>query len=364
MKYQVLKLSLLATFFGTLAGLVGGIFIYNYFFTYTDADDVFSVIKSARSVAGYTKTMNDEAKRSVLKSLIVFYGAKDENSEEAVDRFYLDNERLGYGFAITTDGWVMASGKFPSKNLGSVVAFNSDGEILKIKKAERDYKSDAVFIRLDAVSLSPIAFGEQKNLDVGENLYAVNNFNKVYKVNFFGVGYKSFETKNDLYKLSENFGKVLFFENNAAEDLTGMPLVNYRGEVVGVVNGADTAVPFKYAVISMNNLFKNGTIKKMFFGAQYIDLSNGIFEKNAEFSGKGALVIGNKNNPGVIKFSPAWNAGIREGDVILKVGADELNKEYNLSERIAEYQIGDEVEFLILRNGKEEVLTVKLGQQM
>ena len=81
-------------------------------------------------------------------------------------------------------------------------------------------------------------------------------------------------------------------------------------------------------------------------------------------AGKGALVIGDSSQgqPAVVSDSPADKAGLKEGDVILKVSSETVGEGKSLSRALNSFQPNEEVTLKILRDGKEEEVKVTLGE--
>lgn len=354
MKHHLIKVILLSIILGSLAGVFSGSLVYTYLFSYMDIGEAMIGAKD-NTIVPQNRLIDEETQKIILSSLVTFYRAK-ERSNSVINDIYLDSDRLGYGFAITSDGWVVTDENILTRDLSKIVAMVGDKDIFSIKKIERDDKNGKVFVRLDASNLNPIAFGDSHELIQGEPLYVIDNLGNTDKVFFNGLEYNPLTSRLGAINSSEELDKKLRFSGDIDETLRGAPLVNYRGEVVGIVTGDNNAEPFQHIFWSMQSLFRNGKVSKLFLGINYIDLAH-TRTVNVELPKRGALVISNGNTEGVIKNSPAWYAGIEEGDIILSVGKDELNEDYSLSERISEYRTGDVVDFKILRNGEE----IKIG---
>lgn len=364
MRHRLIKIIALPVILSVLAGILSGSIVFIYLFSYMNMGDILIGAKTSGKVVALPRTIDKETKKAVLNSLITFYKTKKQSALVA-DNIYLEGGQLGYGFIITSDGWVMTNGNILGWDYTQVSAVVGDGKVYSIKKIEKDPMSDAVFVRLEASNLTPIAFGDPHDLQLGEDLYLFDSEKRVKKVSFQGFGYDSSTSKVSLCKSSEKFEKNLFFEE-ISSTFGGAPLLNYRGEVVGVIKEGSgqitkNAISFSHAYLSMQNLFRNSRIARIFLGVQYIDLAH-VRSVDANLPNRGALVSSGVSRVGVLKYSPAWNAGLKEGDIIIKVGSDELNGEYNLSERIAEYHSGDVVDFTILRDDKEQIIQIKLEE--
>ncbi|NQU83194.1 MAG: PDZ domain-containing protein [Parcubacteria group bacterium] len=364
MKNKFLSIILLSVIMGTLAGVLSGSIVYNYLFSYMDMGGIMSGIKDSGRVVSSPRIINEETRRAVDSSLVTFYSKKSVGGTVA-DNIYLEGDKLGYGVIITSDGWVVTS----SNVLGDstrVAVVTSDGKSYSITNTESDLKNNIVFVRLDATNLNPVAFGDSRDLSLGEDLYLFDDVGRVKKLSSRGLGYESLLYKSSLFLSSENLEKSLFFEEEVSSDFGGAPLINFRGEVVGIVKDEGTskiseAIPFHHVRASMQNLFKGGKISKLFLGVQYIDLAH-VVSSETNIETRGAIITTGGGGIGVLTYSPAWDAGLEEGDIIIKIGNDDLNEEYNLSERIAEYSSGDKIDFIVLRDGEEKILEVELGE--
>jgi len=354
MKYQFLKISLICVLIGILSGILSSSLIYSYFLSFMGTGNIL-MEKQDNSIQVKLCLMDTETKKNVLNSIVVFYKVKTL-SNDPVKNVFLEKDRIGYGFVATSDGWVIADKIISTFVTKQIVAVLNDGKNLQIKKIEKDLQNDVVFIRLDATGLKPISFGSPRDLMPGENMYLVNESQKTTRIFFNGVGYGPAISETSLTNSSESFGKVLFFSESVDPDFNGLPILNYRGDVVGMVRGdgktISTAVPTNYIQASLQSLFKNSMMKQIFLGLEYLDLSHIVTADEGQ-GRKGALILSVKDE----------KSSLRVGDIVLKINDDELNKEYNLSEILSEYQAGDMLDFYILREEREQVIKVRLGER-
>ncbi len=310
--------------------------------------------KQDSSFQAKTRSMDEETQKNVFNSVIVFYKVKSISSDPTQNVF-LEKDRIGYGFVATSDGWVIADKIISAFGIKQIAAVIKGGKIATVIKIEKDLKNGLVFARLDASGLKPISFGDPRDLMPGENLYLFGGPQKITRIYFGGIGYEPAVSAQSVINSSESFGKVLFFGEAVNSDFNGLPIVNYRGDAVGVVAGdgktVATGIPFGYVQKSLQSLFKYSKIKQPFLGLKYLDLSHSAsidekWEKN------GAMILSAEDKA----------SGLMKGDVVLKINNEELNKEYNLSEILSEYKVGDELNFSVLRGGKEQVLKVRVGE--
>jgi serine protease Do len=139
-----------------------------------------------------------------------------------------------------------------------------------------------------------------------------------------------------------------------------------NGEVIGINTaiispsggsiGIGFAIPSKGAANIINQLRQFGEARRGWLGVRIQEVSDDIAEGLGLKETKGALVAG------VTDKGPAADAGILAGDVILEFDGQPVNAMHELPRMVADEQIGKEVPVKILRKGKEQTVTVKLGR--
>jgi S1-C subfamily serine protease len=145
----------------------------------------------------------------------------------------------------------------------------------------------------------------------------------------------------------------------------GTPLFGLRGELIGITNsGENKANPTSFWQKNFFTLIKNEEIKRPYLGVHYLDLSSSPgMEKNfSQNKTAGALIWSDKalGIAGVIKNSPAEKAGLRDGDIILKINSEELTAKTNLADIVADYAPGIKIRLTISRNEEEKTVEAEL----
>lgn len=336
-----------------LTGILSSSLVYSYFLSFMDIGGSF-IGKQDNTLQASMRLMDEETKKNVLSSIIIFYKVKSAG-EDPVRNIFLEKDRVGYGFVATSDGWVVADKIISAYGIKQIAAVLGDGKVMDILKIEKDAKNNLVFARIDATGLKPVSFGNSRDLMPGENLYLIGGDQRTTKIYFDSIGYKPAVSESSAINSSEIFGKAMFFGEAVNSDFNGLPAVNYRGDVVGIVRGDGaniaTAVPSEYVEKSLQSLFKYGKIKHAVLGLKYLDLSR-IVSADETFGRRGVLILS----------ADEEKTSLETGDIVLKINNDELSKENNLSEIISDYQMGDELDFDILRSGKEQTIKIKMGE--
>jgi len=152
---------------------------------------------------------------------------------------------------------------------------------------------------------------------------------------------------------------------------SGGPLVNLAGQVVGIdtaIAGQGSqnigfAIPINDAKALVSSVENTGTIQTAYLGVRYVALDPTTAQANNLSVSQGAWVqAADSSDPGVVSGSPADKAGIKDGDVITKVGGANVNETSSLQSLVEAHKPGDKVAFTINRGGKSMTIEVTLGQ--
>lgn len=146
---------------------------------------------------------------------------------------------------------------------------------------------------------------------------------------------------------------------------SGGPLTNIRGEVIGMntaiatrtgsYNGLGFAIPVDMVRSVVDQILTQGRVIRGYLGV-YIDDLDAKMARTFGYDGKGVLV----RNP--IPGSPAEKAGLKRGDIIVKVDGKAVETAEDLRFMIAEYRPGTKVALTIFREGKEQALSLEVGE--
>jgi serine protease Do len=140
---------------------------------------------------------------------------------------------------------------------------------------------------------------------------------------------------------------------------SGGPLVNERGEIIGVneigMGSMGGAIPSAVARPVAEEIVRSGKVRRAFFGISFQPL---LFEPGQDRAGKQGVLVA-----GTVPGTPGAEAGIRPGDVILSVGGETVHVRFQeempgLNGLLARKEPGQPVAFRILRDGKEETLQI------
>ena len=120
------------------------------------------------------------------------------------------------------------------------------------------------------------------------------------------------------------------------------------------------AIPINEAKGIIESAKTGGKVSRAYLGVQYVMLSEGVAEELGISQTQGAYVSADPGS--VISGSPAEKAGIKAGDVVTRVGSTTLNEKTSLASAIGRLKAGETVELTIIRDGKEQKVSVTLTE--
>ena len=164
--------------------------------------------------------------------------------------------------------------------------------------------------------------------------------------------------------------RVLQIDASINPGNSGGPLLNANGEVIGIcslklvddeIEGMGFAIPIEYAMSHATSLESGEKIQWPLLG---ISMTNVTDTTNIDRNG---IKVDSSIKEGVVVISVADNtgakaAGIKSGDIIIKINDNKVKDSAYLRYELYQYQAGDEINITLIRDGKEKVVKVKLGK--
>jgi serine protease Do len=268
---------------------------------------------------------------------------------------------LGSGFIIDAGGIVVTNNHVIS-DADEVNVILNDGAKLKAEVIGRDQKTDLALLRVKTEHpLRAVKFGDSDKLRLGEWVIAIGNpFSLGGTVTAGIVSARNRDINSGPY---DNY-----IQTDAAINRgnSGGPLFNLDGEVIGVNTaiispsggsiGIGFAVPSKTVVGVIDQLRQFGETRRGWLGVRIQQVTDDIAESLGMKQPHGALVAG------VDDKGPAKPAGIEPGDVIVNFDGKDIKEMRDLPRVVADTPVGKDVAVTVVRKGKEETKTVKLGR--
>ncbi|MBI2633697.1 MAG: trypsin-like peptidase domain-containing protein [Parcubacteria group bacterium] len=275
----------------------------------------------------------------------------------------------GTGFIISSDGLILTNRHVVVDTAAEYTVLMNDGSRYPARVVARDPTFDIALVQITKTDLPTLPLGDSDVLEIGQTAIAIGNALGEFR-NTVSVG-----TVSGLSRTIQASGEVLYdlIQTDAAINFgnSGGPLLNLRGEVIGVntavAQGAENigfAIPINQAKKVISQVTNLGKISIPFLGVRYQIITPALKSAKNLPVDYGALILAGENSPGITPGSPAAEAGLREGDIILEFNKEKISLNTPLALLIRKYDAGDVVLLKILREKKELTLEVKLKEKM
>ncbi|RKQ92915.1 putative serine protease PepD [Solirubrobacter pauli] len=315
-------------------------------------DDTPSVrtITNTRTVAA---TPSDSA--TALSPHDVYQSAKDSVA------YITTGSGTGSGFVVSNDGYIVTNAHVIEGANGQIKAKIGDGKTLDAKLVGEDASTDLALLKVSATGLKPLQLADSSTVEVGDNAYAIGNpfgLDRTLTVGVVSALQREISSPNGF-----SIDDVIQTDAAINPGNSGGPLFNAAGQVIGVNSqiestgssssggqagnvGIGFAIPSNTVKTVVEQLRTSGKVSHAYLGVQ-----------TGDASGAGAQV------GAVTAGGPAAQGGLQAGDVITSLGGKAVDDSSALSSLVDEHKAGDSVEVKITRAGKEQTLTVKLGER-
>jgi serine protease Do len=265
---------------------------------------------------------------------------------------------VGSGFVMSRDGYILTNNHVVEDADRIKVKF-TDGKEVEAKVVGRDPKTDLAVVKVDGVSdLHPLTLGNSDELKVGNWVVALGSpFGLEQTVTAGIVSAKGRTIGAGPY---DNFIQT---DASINPGNSGGPLINMKGEVVGVNTaiiadgqGIGFAIPINMAKEVVPQLEAKGHVTRGWLGVSIQELTPELAKSLGLKDKNGALVAQ------VFPGSPAEKAGIVQGDVIVEFQGKPITESKDLPRIVASTPVGESVTVKVMRDGKAMDRQVKLGE--
>lgn len=282
----------------------------------------------------------------------------------------------GSGFLVSADGYIVTNRHVVTDTEAEYTVIRNTGETYKADVLARDPVHDIAILRIEGTDLPFIPLKKPEAVRIGQTVIAIGNALGEFQ-NTVSVGVVSGTGRTIIAGADGGGGaselrQVIQTDAAINPGNSGGPLMNSKGEVIGVntamVAGAENigfAIPAHFVIRDLEQVQKQGKIVYPYLGVRYIVITDALQKaKNLALS-EGVLITGSEDGrePAVVPHSPAQKAGLREGDIIVKIDDVTLNKDNSLAEHIQMKNIGDSAALTIRRGTETLSVNVLLGER-
>ena len=265
---------------------------------------------------------------------------------------------LGSGFIIDREGYIVTNNHVV-ENADEIKVKLADGKEFEAKVVGRDPKTDLALIKIKgSADLHPLNMGNSDDLKVGSWVVAVGSpFGLEQTVTAGIVSAKGRTIGAGPY---DNFIQT---DASINPGNSGGPLINTRGEVIGINTaiiasgqGIGFAIPANMAKNVVPQLKDKGKVTRGWLGVSIQEVTPELAQSFGIKDKQGALVAE------VFKGSPAERAGIEQGDVIVEFDGKQIKESKDLPQAVAATPVGKSVSLKLSRNGKAISKDLKVAE--
>jgi serine protease Do len=306
------------------------------------------------------------------------FGQNDETFRRFFDEFFggmPDREYkqmgLGSGVIINPEGFILTN-EHVVHEADKITVTLSDGRQFKGEVKGKDARSDLAVVKISSHNLPVAMLGDSDSIKIGQWVVAIGNPFAFALTNpeptvTSGVISALHRTLGNMLARDRDYNDLIQTDAAINPGNSGGPLVNLKGEVVGInvaifsttggSQGVGFAIPINSAKRIMSRLIEG---KKIAYGWLGITIQN-LNEDLAKYFNlpdkNGVLVVR------IMENSPAQKAGMKEGDVIRQFDNKPVNAVRDLLSIVAATEVGRKVKVVVVRDKKQMTLDVEVGER-
>jgi len=272
----------------------------------------------------------------------------------------------GSGVVIGQDGYIITNNHVVKDANQIEITLSNSKKTYPAKVVGKDPSTDLALLKIDADNLSPIVFANSDDLQVGQWVVAVGNpFNLNSSVT---AGIVSAKGRN-INIVQNEFPIESFIQTDAAINPgnSGGALVNPSGELVGINTailsktgsyaGYGFAIPSNIVKKVAGDIKEFGHVQRAFVEAQVTEIDEKLADQLNDESASGVYVLS------IATDGNADRAGLKSGDVILKIDNRVIDSRAVYEEQLAYYRPGDKITLMVKRGGEAKQIDITLTNE-
>ncbi len=273
-------------------------------------------------------------------------------------------EGVGAGVIVHSSGYILTNDHVAGNSPTRITVILENGDELEGRTLWSDPTLDLAIVKVDAENLPAAVLGDSDHLEVGDTAIAIGTP--------LGLQFQHTVTAGIISALNRTVQVPTDRGQNFMEDLiqtdasinpgnSGGPLINMKGEVVGIntikvtsAEGIGFAIPINVAKPVIEHFIKEGSFVTPYIGIVGFDREMARYFKQDQNIQEGVYVMD------IDERGPAYKAGVRVDDIIIRVGDKKVTKMLDLRSAIYSYKVGSKVSMEIIRGGERRTITMVL----
>ncbi|MCI0358704.1 MAG: trypsin-like peptidase domain-containing protein [Planctomycetaceae bacterium] len=277
-------------------------------------------------------------------------------------RNQIPTQGQGSGIIVDTDGYILTN-LHVINQASDIWVTLADGRKVKGQIVSRDNETDLALLKIDAEKLTAIRWGDSDQAEPGAMVWAMGSPFGLERSITSGI----LSAKNRAGLAGTAYQNFLQTDTAVNPGNSGGPLVNTEGQVIGVntaivgeaYQGISFAIPSNVAKAVFERLRDEGKVRRGWLGVELDRITDPHARDIGLPDAKGAYIVRvlTQEDGG----SPAAKAGIQAGDVVLKWNNQPVTDPAQLSNAVAETEIGSKATVVVFRQGQEMQFDITVG---
>ncbi|MGB0757482.1 MAG: S1C family serine protease [Patescibacteria group bacterium] len=354
-----------------LGGIVGELVINNYL--YYQGYDATRLVERQNEETGDEQVIvfkkeeiteaNNQTKTLLenIEQVVVGIYLK-RGGDELVDQVYRPEDKVGNALVLTSDGWLATTVTgMPDEPNKELVIITESNTLLPIERVVLDPVSDIVFLKVTAENLKVIKFADEGDVYpglpavlIGQTILGPSSQSVITAVEH--QYYRPADGFADTFLSTEKYATFIKVQEDIDAAFDGSPLIDMEGAIIGLYYTDGKVIPAQNFMDVFERFLRSGEIERPYVGFRYIDLAHtiGLPTLLSEDLQVGALVFGDREHAvtAIDSDSPAADAGLSVGDIVLKVNDDDVDARHSVTSLLQEYRIGDVVQLTVQNSGE------------
>jgi serine protease Do len=376
------KKYLIAVLLGLALGIAivaGGVITYNYIYPENSANAVVSETpQTSVSLPSNIPDIVEKASDAVvfIESTVKTESTTDPFFNDPFFRYFFGNEfptqpmpkvskGIGSGFIFNPDGYIITNEHVIENATEITVTVKGFEKPLKAEVVGKDFDLDLAILKINPSKKLPyLPLGDSNKMRVGEWVIAIGNPYSLDHTVTVGV----ISAKERPITILDKSNQKRVYKNLIQTDAainpgnSGGPLISLNGEVIGIntavnaeAQGIGFAIPMDTVKEVLDDLIKNGKVTRPYIGVGLQDLTKDLADYFKLEKIEGAVITY------IFPESPAEVAGLKQGDIILKINDKKIVNSNDVSEIVKKAKINDKLMLMIYRNGQTLYKPVKIA---
>ena len=294
---------------------------------------------------------------------------------EVIGGGLLGGSGTGSGFIFDADGWILTN-RHVIENAQTLTVVTNEGREYPAEVYGTDTLTDLAIIKIDAANLPVAEIGTSADLEPGQVAIAIGNplgyENSVTTGVVSGLG-RHIQATDAARSNPENLSNLIQTDAAINPGNSGGPLVNSAGQVIGVNTAVSTsdegrgigfAIPIDVAIPILEQALAGEELTRPWIGVSYVPVDPALAAAEnlpVEYGALIATTVGG-GDP-IFDNSPAQQAGLQAGDVIVAVDGEQITASRDLSTLLLDYKPGDTITLRVLRENSTSEIQLTLAER-